>query len=125
MLSEEMINAGAKLIDQLDECSYLVHGALWLYYPDPETWRLVIALPDVRSHGPRKAYKLVQAVVSRMPKEEPTIALQNISVVDAKDSFISMLRSAIQPGEGISGIRFSRNTINGIYVEDAYIYRLT
>jgi hypothetical protein len=59
-----------------------------------------------------------------MPKDQLKVGIQNISVVDTQEPFISLLLGAIRTGEGISGIRFSRNTINGTFVEDTYIYRL-
>jgi hypothetical protein len=37
---------------------------------------------------------------------------------------LSLLRVAISTGPGISGIRFTHNTINNVLIEDAYIYRL-
>ncbi len=123
-LSEDMIEAGGRLIDHLDRGNFPVHAALWLYYLEAELWRLVIASPGIKSHGPRKTYMRVQAILSQIPEGETRVGIQNISVVDADDLFISILRSAIKTGQGISGIRFSRNTIDGIFVEDAYIYRL-
>jgi hypothetical protein len=72
-----------------------------------------------------KSYKNVQSVIARMPEDMPKIPLKDISVVDSNDQLISLLRTAIKTNDGISGIRFSRNTINLNYIEDAYIYRLT
>jgi len=122
-LSEDMIKAGASVIAQLDGDKLPVGAALWLYNSEAEVWRLVIGLPQVKSQGPKQAYERVQSTMSKIT--EQTIGLQNISVVDIEDPLLSLLRSAIATGGGISGIRFTRNTINGVYVEDAYIYRLT
>lgn len=124
ILSEEMIGAGAGLVDHLDKAHFPVHAALWLYRAEAERWRLLIATPGVKSVGPRKAYTRVRSILSMTPEGEPRLGTQNISIVDVQDPLISLLRRAIRTGEGISGIRFSRNTINGTFVEDAYIYRL-
>ena len=124
-LSEEMIKAGASVIAKLDRDNLPVGAALWMYYPEAEVWRLVIGLPKVKSQGPKQAYERVQSTISKIPKTERTIGLQNISVVDITDPLLSLLRGAIGTGGGISGIRFSRNTIDGVFVEDSYIYRLT
>jgi hypothetical protein len=45
-------------------------------------------------------------------------------VADMNAPLIALLKAAISTGKGVGGIRFSRNTINGHYIEDAYIYRL-
>ncbi len=123
-LSEDMIKAGARLIGHLDRARFSVQAALWLYRPEAELWRLVIASPGVKSHGPRKDYTRVQSILAGITTDEPMISLQNISIVDTQDPLISLLRSAIKTGQEISGIRFSKNTIKGTFVEDAYIYRL-
>lgn len=121
ILSEEMIRAGARLVDHLDKAHFPVDAALWLYRAEAERWRLLIATPGVKSVGPRNAYTWVRSILSTTPEGEPRLGTQDISVVDDQDPLISLLRRAVRTR---SGIRLSRSTIMGIYVEDAYIYRL-
>jgi hypothetical protein len=45
-------------------------------------------------------------------------------MVSPKHPLLQLLKGAIQTGPGINGIRFSRNMINGTYIDDAFIYRL-
>ena len=124
-LSEQMICAGSDLIRRLDEAGLKVSGALWFYEPDSNDWRLIIVSPEVRAKGVKTVYKEVQAVVRSIPVEQSIISLKDISVVDPNDPLISTLKIAVQTGDAISGIRFSRNMINGTLIEDSYIYRLT
>jgi hypothetical protein len=60
-----------------------------------------------------------------MPEDQPKIPLKDVTVIDSNDSLISLLRVAIKTGDGMSGIRFTNNVINGALIEDAYIYRVT
>ena len=122
-LSEQQIAGGETVIRALDEAKFRVDAGFWLFLTDSNHWRLMLASPEVRLEGPKKAYRRVQAALSKV--ETPGVSLQNITVVDNGDSLVTLLRSAIRTGPGISGIRFSRNTINGVFIEDAYIYRLT
>lgn len=124
-LSSEMISAGAELIRRLDGTRFIVTASLWLYIPEISAWRFIIASPEVRTQGPKKAYKQVQSVLSKMPEDQPKIPLKDVTVIDSNDPLVSLLRVAIRTGEGISGIRFTRNVINGVLIEDAYIYRIT
>lgn len=124
-LSSEMISAGAELTRRLDERRFIVSASLWFYTPETNTWRLVIGNPEVRTLGPKKAYKQVQSVISRMPENQPKIPLKDITVIDSNDPLLSLLRVAIKTGSGISGIRFTHNMINNVLIEDAYIYRIT
>ena len=124
-LSEEMISAGAELTRRLDEAQFIVSASLWLYVPETNAWRLVIGSPEVRTRGPRWAYKKVQSMLSKLPEEQTKISLKDVTVLDSKDPLITLLKVAIKTGNGISGIRLTRNVINGTAIEDAYIYRVT
>jgi hypothetical protein len=124
-LSDEMIKAGETLLKKLDALNFIVDAALWFFLSEEKVWRFLIASPEVRQSGPRKAYKKVQTAINKLSEEELKIPLKDITVLDSKDQLISLLKVAIKTGKGISGIRFSRNVINGILIEDAYIYRLT
>ena len=107
MLTNEMIERGAELTRQLDCAPIEVIASFWLYISESEKWRLIIASPQVTKNGPKKVYRKIQDVLAKIPEESPRISLM-----------------AIKP-EGTSGVRFSRNVINGQLIEDAYIYRMT
>ena len=124
-LSSEMISAGEELTRRLDKARFKVTGSLWFYIPDSNVWRMIIVSPKVGIDGPAKSYKKVRSVISHIPDDMPKIYLKDITVVDPKDPLISLLRKATKTGSGISGSRFSRSAINGVFVEDAYIYRMT
>ena len=123
-LSEAMIKAGSELTRKLDELKWPVIASLWFYFPEENQWRLIFASPEVKKEGPKKAYKHVQEALSKLPENTPQTDLRDIAVVDAEHPLISLLRLAVSTGDGISGIRFSRNVINGHLIEDAYIYRI-
>ena len=123
--SEQMIAAGAELLERLDRAGLQVRVALWLYFPDAERWRLLVATPYVRLDGPRKVYKKIQSLLGKTPEGAPTMDLDSIMVVDIDAPIIQLLRSSIRTGDGIHGVRFTRNVINGTLVEDAYLYRIT
>ena len=69
-------------------------------------------------------YEKVQSVIRSESNELPSLELSDIKVVSPDDDIIMQFKSAIQIG-GISGLRFTNNTINGRVIEDAYIYKLT
>ena len=125
VLTKEMIEAGAELTRLLDQTPLVVSASLWLYIPESNIWRLIIVSPEVETSGPRKVYQKIQPVLSQILEEKLSIGLKDISVVENNNPLIALLRMAIRTGDGISGIRFSRNTINGHFIEDAYIYRMT
>lgn len=124
-LSPEMVKAGERLLAEFDRRQVPVSGMLWWYQAEPEIWRLIVVMPEVKSRGPILAYQKVQSILPDMPQDQPTLGLENISVWDAEDSIISLMRKAVRiGGRGAGGVRFSRNSIDGVYIDDAYIYRL-
>jgi hypothetical protein len=125
-LSNEMIAAGEELTHRLDGAKFIVSASLWFYIPETNVWRFIIGSPEVRINGPKKAYKQVQAVISKMPDNQPKIQLKDLTVIDSNDPLLSLLRVATKTGDdAISSIRFTHNVINGVLIEDAYIYRIT
>ncbi|NIV68021.1 hypothetical protein GWN43_04130 [Candidatus Bathyarchaeota archaeon] len=50
--------------------------------------------------------------------------MRQISVISTEHDLVKLLRAAIHTGPGISGIRFTGNVINGVFIDDAYIYRM-
>jgi hypothetical protein len=123
-LSREMILAGERLARYLNERDLEIDGLLWLYLPELNGWRFVIATPEVKTNGPKNVYQKVRALIADLPPEEEQVDSDDIMVLDSSDSLIQLLRVAIRTGAGLSGIRFSRNVINGVLIEDAYIYKL-
>lgn len=122
-LSGSMMNAGAKLIERLDAKQSEIKSAFWLYFSEDKIWKLIIASPLVDSLGPREFYKKVVDANSAASEEEEVISLNDIGVTNTTNQIVQLLKFAIGTGDGISGIRFSRNTINGHFIEDSYIYR--
>jgi hypothetical protein len=124
-LSSEMISAGEELTRRLDEARFIVTASLWLYITEANDWRFIIGSPEVRTNGPKKAYKRIQNVIAKMSEDQPKIQLRDVTVIDSNDPLISLLRVAVGTGEGVSNIRFRHNVINGVLIEDAYIYRIS
>ncbi len=123
-LSPERIEAGKTLVELLDREKFPVIAAMWLFVPDSNEWRLLVASPKTQTEGPKKAYEEVLRALSTLPKGPERLALKDITLVEPTNPLVTLLRGAIRTGTSISGIRFSRNTIDGHFIEDAYIYRM-
>lgn len=123
-LNDKMIRAGEALVRRLDARDVNLRSALWLYSPELEEWKLLLAVPAVADEGPRGVYQQIQHALSESGSEVDGLSLSNIRVLKPDAPLISLLRKAIHTGPGISGIRFTNNVINGIVIEDAYIYRV-
>ena len=122
-LVEGKIKIGEKLIRSLDEAGFPLQAALWLYLPEPDLWRLIIGTALVKSDGPKATYARIDDIL-RESLGDDGLSLREISVVEPKDPLIAELRSVTRTGSAVLATRTSRN-VGNIFIEDAYIYRMT
>ncbi|HZU76626.1 MAG TPA: hypothetical protein VFA70_07665 [Dehalococcoidia bacterium] len=109
------------MIDELESSGFPVNTAFWLYFPDSDDWRLLIASPYVEQYGPLEGYHRIQQTLAAM---DPPVQLHldDISARSPRDNLVAPLagRMALAPPEGV---RLRHSYINGTYYEDAYVYR--
>jgi hypothetical protein len=120
-LVKDHVELGKNAAKALDAASFRAPAIFWLYVSDAEEWRFVVGTPIVDSDGPRAAYAQIQKALKNTTPELP---LSRVFAMSPNDALIRALRKAVPTGPGITGIRFSGNTVNNIFIEDAYIYRL-
>ncbi len=120
-----MIEFGSDLLQELDSYPLDVRAALWFYHYDSDFWRLIFSTPAVSKDGPTKVYKKVQSAFKKLEKKPAQIGLSDISVVELDHPLITILSTALKTGPGTSGTRLSSTTINGVVIDDSYVYRLT
>lgn len=123
-LTNALIESGRSLIQTLDDAKVEVDAALWFYFPDIESWKLIISVPRLIKKGPREAYEAIQKAARKLERGGVQVPLSDVTVAKKNTPLLDLLRVAVRTGPGISGVRFTQNVINGNLVEDAYIYRL-
>lgn len=123
LVSQE-IEEGQRFLDALDAAGVSVDAALWIYAPEPETWRLMLTSPIYDRKGPLKAYDQILSVF-RQVKPELKIDWTALVAVSPKHELIKGLRQLQQEyNYNLSGRRMTNNRINQVWVEDAYIYQV-
>lgn len=122
-LDKDMVDSGAALTRELIKAGLNIKASFWFYLPDSQMWRLVIAAPSLSREGPRKFYQIIQRVISTLPNAaSPKVSLENVAVVETNHRLVKLLGSVIKTGTSVSNIRFANNTVNGQYIDDAFIY---
>jgi hypothetical protein len=61
--------------------------------------------------------------VNQLGEKAAAAPLSVIGLLDASDDLVRLLKVAIVTGPGVKRIRFSKNVINGHFIDDALIYR--
>lgn len=120
-LTDRMIDAGAELTTSLDRAQWPVAASFWLFDPENNEWRLVLASPRVLDDGPLASYRHIHEVLRATSSPLP---LESISFISPDDPLVEAFRSASRTVRKLEGRRVFLGVINGRFIEDAYVYRV-
>lgn len=124
-LTPELIREGAILLAHLDEIGDSPAAALWLYTAERGSWKLVLAYPRVDEVDPRKLYRPIQKALRETLRSEVThLVPLNVSLTRTNSALVKGLAREVKTSPGPEGLRFGRGVVNGVYVDDAHIYRV-
>jgi hypothetical protein len=129
-LTRELKEMGRDMSLRLRERGFELVCSLWLYHPESNRWRLVLASPIVDRKGPRKAYEIIEQILQE--NWEMGIWLRDISAISPSDPLVQALRSLgkiellrpyYAPAPRVDvGRRYTRSRLGDIFIEDAYIF---
>ena len=117
------LEVGRQAVEAFDELGPTAKCAFWFYRSESGEWRFVVATPVVDRDGPREAYAEIAKTLGQKDLLEK-LPLTRVAAVGTRDPLVQLLRTVVRTGPKISGIRFQKNVINGVHIEDAYIYRM-
>jgi predicted methyltransferase MtxX (methanogen marker protein 4) len=121
-LVDSEIEEATRLVSFLDNNGLKVSGALWLYQSDAERWRFLVSFDEHRQNI-TSYYLEVAKLIKKYGAPLGLLDLSSVEFVDANRSVIGPLSQAIKVA-GLSRVRLSSSKINGVFLEDALIYRL-
>ncbi|TAI63001.1 hypothetical protein [Bradyrhizobium sp. Leo170] len=122
VLVDADVDMGGELVRILDEAKFPVTGAAWIFFPDVGEWRLVIRTPKAEKNLQQALLEIAVALDNRGDLRK-RLDLSRVKVVPPKDKMLAAMGSVVRV-DGISTVRFSRNVIDGVLIDDALIYRL-
>jgi hypothetical protein len=122
LVSQSLLEAGRRLIEKLENAGMLILSAFWMFQPERDGWRFVLATHGAGVDLGGEYLKVSKALVG----DEDLLAVlssSDIEIVTPKDRTISLLRHGI--GVSVRPMtRWHRSSVRGNIVEDAVIYRL-
>ncbi len=122
-LTDIMTNSAAHLIAQLDKNDAQIKSAFWFFNPEKKMWRLILASPLVSTEGPRLFYKRILNATKELGDDE-LICLHDITASTMSNKIVQLIKTAVATkNNDISDIRYSKNAVNGTFIEDSLIYR--
>jgi hypothetical protein len=122
-LTKELIDGGARLVKKLDERGLAPDAAFWLYSPEEQTWKLLLAEVKLAKKGPKAAYSEIQKILAKYAKELENIKLDDLVFEKPDARIVELIRKAMRTRSAVSGIRFKNNVVDGTLIDDAYVYR--
>ena len=122
-LNNDLIVAGKALIEKLLESGEAVPPAIWKYLDEPNSWRLIIGVPIVKTKGPRDGYKLIQKMFNLYKEQFRYLSIYDITVVAPDDRVLAPFQKSFVLTDP-NGTRVSHTMLNGQYIDDAYVYNL-
>ncbi len=93
-----------------------------MYYPDQCVWKLLIGGTKFGGSRITRQYGQVSKLLSEISNGN-ALPFGDVKIIGPRDKVAEAL-AAVFRINGLSTIRASRNMVNGIYVDDALIYRL-
>ncbi|NQS96991.1 MAG: hypothetical protein HQ591_00905 [candidate division Zixibacteria bacterium] len=123
LLVEQDISDGESLIKAIEETGFQIKAALWYYFPESETWRLIIASPEYDRKGSKEVYSIIHSILLEV---QPPIGLDitDISVVSPNKDIIKVLTDIFGGGKDVWRMRLGHQVIGNIYIDDAILYRV-
>ena len=105
-----------------ENTKFPAHGAFWLFESDPGEWHLLIATPRVDLVGPRRAYGELAEVTRSIVKDSSQ--LLKVKLISPKMPLYLALRSVFGKTASVEGARLGNTQVDGIYIDDAYLYEV-
>ncbi len=124
-LTEAMIEGGSLLTEKLDEMGLPVAAAMWLFVSEINEWRLLFASPELPTGGPQAVYRRIAEARQALEDKAAATPMSVIGLLNPNDQLVQLFQAAFQGSAGVSRVRFSENSIDGHFIEDALIYRIT
>jgi len=124
--------AGLELTKRLRETDFDLVCSLWLYSSDSNSWRLILASPRVETEGALHSYERIRKILASGGPEADLWASYAIEVVRTNIPLVSAIQSLgtfeipdLPPGPApriLVPKRVHMANIDGIFIEDSYIY---
>ena len=121
LVDQSSIDVGRRVIAALVREGIAVTVGLWAFASQSEEWQLTIATPLVDELGPLAAYGKVQKALQKTGLESE-FPLRRIFLRSPKDKVLQSLQKESRALER-EDYRLVNASIEGSFIEDAYLYR--
>jgi len=123
LLVKSELEAGAEIVEALDEAGLKVNVAIWATLSEYGGERLILASRHFDDESPRKAYgKVLDAL---QDKGIPNRQVPDMLVLRMKDPFVRELRRLFGKAKSVAGMRLGGQSFGDRFIEDGYVFRIS
>lgn len=117
-----LVASGHALVKRLDETAVKPRAAMWVHNPDTDIWRLWI----VGQKGTKEPefFRIVADAISKNRADFPGLDISSVELVDDSHPAINGIGRMMRI-DGLSSAYVSNNTMNGFFLPDGIILRMT
>lgn len=112
-----------RLVKFLDNNGFPLKAAFWLYKSEDERWRFVV-VPKEKREDPWSFYLDFAERFNLSGRSGDMLGLDRVEIVQSDSPLIKVLVKTVGNRRG-SHLRVSNMNVDGIFLEDALIYRLS
>jgi hypothetical protein len=110
-----------QVLGLLDTGKFPVPVALWIRRGEEGDWRLMLASPLYDRLGPGTAYR---KLIDTLGTSDQDWVRSPIQLESTKNPWVRGLRGIFGKAANATGMRLGGQTIGGIWLDDAYVYRI-
>lgn len=121
-LVDAEIEAGRDLIRMLVQKGFDVQSAAWIYYPSAEDWKLLIGSRRAQEDQ-TSAYLDIANWLNADRDLDRRFDMSRLKIVRPDELYLNALSKMVHLSDR-ADVRLTHNTVNGVYIDDALVYRL-
>ena len=123
VLVEEDQRLAQALVKFLDKNGLPLKSAFWIYEHDADRWRFVVC-PKEKRDDYTSFYLSFAEAIHAAGKSDDLLALDRVKLVPSDSPLIKVMVKSVGPQRGVK-LRVNSRYVDGTFVEDAWVYRLS
>jgi hypothetical protein len=116
------VELGSEAVRALDAAGFPLTVALWFLNDEAEEYQLILGTPLYDKEGPKESYGRALAAWSSWDRRK--VHNLDIRILGHKDPLIRGLRRTFGKTASVEGMRLGGHAIGGVWIDDAYVYRI-
>jgi hypothetical protein len=116
------VDLGSQVVRTLDAAGFPLTVALWSFNDEGGEYELVMGTPLYDKEGQKQAYLKLLSALS--PLDQRVVHNLRMRLLGHKDPLIRALRRTFAKTASVEGMRLGGHAIGGVWIDDAYVYRI-